>query len=218
MRKCEHCGKQEFSKERGLKYCGRCKIVFYCSTKCQKADWPDHHRVCRPHKGRRKHIPSCGLCGNRKGPFIRTECCNRLVCDDEGSYRMMSYSRIHCHRNHMRYSLCAYHHSEKHRGRWQKCAKCKELHGEPYKYSVMAGNPPHLPFKFNFEEDAVKFDWSKISLPSCQICSKKIDTYLTEYVSCNCSGGAMCAKCGLSPKCPCTCMPKIHIKNCMDRF
>ena len=27
---------------------GRCKIVKYCSPKCQKQDWPNHKAVCRP--------------------------------------------------------------------------------------------------------------------------------------------------------------------------
>ena len=31
----------------------------------------------------------CGLCGNRRGPFTRTECCNKLVCDDYDDYVLM---------------------------------------------------------------------------------------------------------------------------------
>lgn len=39
---CDTCGK-EFKK---LKSCGRCKLVYYCSVSCQRADWPDHKTQC----------------------------------------------------------------------------------------------------------------------------------------------------------------------------
>lgn len=39
---CASCGSED-----GLKHCGRCKTVHYCSSKCQKADWKTHKSVCR---------------------------------------------------------------------------------------------------------------------------------------------------------------------------
>jgi len=30
-----------------LKKCGRCKIVYYCSAKCQRKDWKEHKKVCQ---------------------------------------------------------------------------------------------------------------------------------------------------------------------------
>ncbi len=67
----------------------------------------------------------CGLCG-KAGKLIRTECCGQWVCDDEGSYRLFSYARNSCHRNHSRYTLCGYHHNEGHSGAWKHCASCRD--------------------------------------------------------------------------------------------
>ena len=193
MRECEKCGKRELACERDLKRCSRCHIVLYCSSKCQKADWDHHKRVCRPCDDP-KTLPKCGLCGNRRGPFKLTECCNRLICDDDYSYEMFSYSKIHCARNHARYSLCTQHYNEKHPGKWQDCKKCKEdplsdrIHGGtnhdgavPYEYAWKAGNPPGKPFKFNFDEDAVKFDWNKIRYPICSTCKEPVDTAMGKF-------------------------------------
>lgn len=41
--RCETC---DMSHE-GLKKCGRCRLVQYCSEDCQADDWPAHKRVCR---------------------------------------------------------------------------------------------------------------------------------------------------------------------------
>lgn len=66
----------------------------------------------------------CGLCGKSKD-LVRTECCNKWICDDESSYRMFSFARKSCNRNHRRLTLCGFHHSEGHEGTWQDCAKCR---------------------------------------------------------------------------------------------
>jgi hypothetical protein len=47
-RKCMHCTTAETSTHR-LKNCGRCKMVAYCNTTCQHADWPAHKLVCNKH-------------------------------------------------------------------------------------------------------------------------------------------------------------------------
>lgn len=67
----------------------------------------------------------CGLCGNTKN-LTQTDCCGNWICDDEHTYRLFSYARNSCMRNHSRYTLCAAHHNEGHSGRWQDCTKCRK--------------------------------------------------------------------------------------------
>lgn len=69
--------------------------------------------------------PRCGLCG-KTGKLIKTECCGNWICDDEHKYVLFSYARNSCYRNHSRYTLCAYHHSEGHTGDWKDCEECRE--------------------------------------------------------------------------------------------
>lgn len=33
-----------------LKRCGRCKMVWYCSVKCQRKEWPEHAKTCKRNK------------------------------------------------------------------------------------------------------------------------------------------------------------------------
>ena len=76
----------------------------------------------------------CGLCG-KAGPLTRTECCNQWICDDEASYRLFSYARISCSRNHRRFTLCGFHSAEGHSGAWQECPRCRdEFETEMYVY------------------------------------------------------------------------------------
>jgi hypothetical protein len=76
--------------------------------------------------------PRCGLCGKTKN-LTRTECCGNWICDDEHKYVMFSYARNSCHRNHSRYTLCAFHFNEGHAGDWKDCPKCRqELETEMY--------------------------------------------------------------------------------------
>jgi hypothetical protein len=45
---CGRCGTTARLSESGkLSKCTGCKVVFYCGTTCQKADWPAHKVMCR---------------------------------------------------------------------------------------------------------------------------------------------------------------------------
>ena len=45
---CGKCGRWQIGDDSGLKLsvCERCRLVYYCSTACQKRDWKSHRRVC----------------------------------------------------------------------------------------------------------------------------------------------------------------------------
>ena len=74
----------------------------------------------------------CGLCG-RRGKLMKTDCCGNWICDDEDKYKIFSYTRNSCHRNHRRFTLCAYHHNERHKGDWKFCKECQQdFHPEIY--------------------------------------------------------------------------------------
>ena len=88
--------------------------------------------------------PRCGLCGKTTN-LIQTRCCGNWICDDEHKYVMFSYARNSCHRNHRRYTLCGYHHTEGHSGDWKDCLKCRE--GFATEMSVWYGTN-----EFNFEK------------------------------------------------------------------
>jgi hypothetical protein len=68
--------------------------------------------------------PQCGLCG-RRGDLTKTPCCGQWICDDAHTYRLFSYARNSCYRNHDRYTLCAAHYHEGHAGHWKECRDCK---------------------------------------------------------------------------------------------
>jgi hypothetical protein len=71
----------------------------------------------------------CGLCGEtnqavfiKKGkPLTKTECCNNWICDDQHTYKVGSFLRNSCFRNHQRYTNCSNHFQKKHSGKWQDC-------------------------------------------------------------------------------------------------
>jgi hypothetical protein len=69
--------------------------------------------------------PRCGLCGSTTKPLMRTACCNQWICDDDEDYVLFSFARNSCSRNHDHYTLCSYHHNERHAGSWQDCDACR---------------------------------------------------------------------------------------------
>ena len=76
--------------------------------------------------------PACGLCGKTDN-LTKTPCCDNWISDDVENYVMFSYDTNSCYRNHDRYTLCSYHHNERHYGKWLDCKKCKkELELEHY--------------------------------------------------------------------------------------
>jgi hypothetical protein len=78
--------------------------------------------------------PRCGLCGKTKN-LTKTECCGQWICDDEQKYKLFSYARNSCSRNHRRFTLCCHHFEEGHSGDWQTCPKCrKDFETELYVY------------------------------------------------------------------------------------
>ena len=42
------CGKIMNSNKKQHKKCGGCEVEFYCSKECQKKDWAEHKKVCKP--------------------------------------------------------------------------------------------------------------------------------------------------------------------------
>lgn len=70
-------------------------------------------------------MPRCGLCGKTEN-LTRTECCGEWICDDEHEYRLFSFARNSCSRNHRRLTLCSYHFNEGHERHWQDCDECRD--------------------------------------------------------------------------------------------
>lgn len=77
-------------------------------------------------KAKTNGLNRCGLCGNTQN-LTKTACCDNWICDDENQYRLFSFARNSCSRNHRRYTLCGGHYAEDHGGKWQDCQQCREL-------------------------------------------------------------------------------------------
>lgn len=86
----------------------------------------------------------CGLCG-KTCTLTKTECCGQWICDDEGNYVLFSYARNSCSRNHRRYTLCGFHHTEEHPDRWTECKRCRNEIAETEMYVWYGTN------EYNFE-------------------------------------------------------------------
>jgi hypothetical protein len=129
-----------------------------------------------------RDVPRCGLCGKTKN-LTRTECCGNWICDDEHKYVMFSYARNSCHRNHSRYTLCAFHFNEGHEGDWKDCPQClQELEGEMY---VWYGTN-----EYNFEKLENPPDYKPTKCANCgKVIRLAYDGYLYG------AGGYRCLEC-----------------------
>lgn len=61
---CAFCGVRETSGVMGserikLKRCGKCMLVYYCSSGCQLADWPAHKTRCKKGPHNAENCPHC---------------------------------------------------------------------------------------------------------------------------------------------------------------
>jgi hypothetical protein len=95
----------------------------------------------------------CSLCG-ATGALTKTPCCDQWICDDAHTYRLFSFARNSCFRNHERYTLCAYHYHEGHQGAWQTCEACRsafdtEIYVDygtnEYNFEVLENPPTYEP-------------------------------------------------------------------------
>ena len=55
VKDCAVCSKTTASTGAKLKSCALCRGVRYCSSECQKADWPNHKLTCSGRKGETAH-------------------------------------------------------------------------------------------------------------------------------------------------------------------
>ncbi|KAG8698387.1 hypothetical protein FRC08_005963 [Ceratobasidium sp. 394] len=153
--------------------CSGCEKAFYCSKEHQKAAWLKHKRLCKIYQAANKGEPTppadsyCGLCGQSDGPLMKTRCCNRTICDDQGNYQMFSYSQASCARNHDRYTRCCYHFNEGHGGDALSCEKCDNDHeGETATW--------YLTNNFNFLEDVERANPPSFAPTKCSKCGQPI--------------------------------------------
>ncbi len=111
----------------------------------------------------KKDRSRCGLCGKTKR-LRKTECCGNWICDDEMDYVPFSFAQNSCSRNHSRYTICGFHHTEGHPGHWKDCEKCRnEFPTEMYVW--------YATNEYNFE----KLENPPSYKPTrCAICGRRI--------------------------------------------
>ena len=110
--------------------------------------------------------PPCSLCGRTKKSRHKTDCCGNWVCGNENEYIMFSYSRDICSRNHRRFTLCGYHHTEEHKGDWKTCNECHKNFEHELEMYVWYGMN-----EYNFEKLP---NPPTFKLTSCYKCRKRI--------------------------------------------
>jgi hypothetical protein len=121
----------------------------------------------------------CGLCYSIEGPFVKTKCCTRWVCDTEGNYATGSRDRDgRCERNHQLGSICGWHHQEGHAGDWKDCSLCQDFF-HPFDYAVKASSQSKgsTNRRYNFDDNVRHdLDPTKADFPSCDTCGAPVDT------------------------------------------
>lgn len=129
--------------------------------------------------------PRCGLCGKTE-KLKKTECCGNWICDDEDKYVLMSFERNSCSRNHHKFTVCSYHHSEKHPGNWENCDLCRKQHDDnPEMFVYLATNE----YNFEIPDDLPTFEPKR-----CLVCSKIIRQGRETY-SVSTDDGLTCSNC-----------------------
>lgn len=127
----------------------------------------------------------CGICGSTTKKLTKTACCSNWICDDYGDYQMLSYARNSCARNHDRYTMCAAHYHEKHKGAdWRECSECRD-HCETEMYVYFSTN------EFNFVKLAKP---PKFKPTHCNGCNRIIRLSKESYIQSG--GGYYCVECG----------------------
>ena len=102
--------------------------------------------------------------------LTRTNCCNNWICNDEHTYKLNTFSLHSCMRNHSKYTICALHYSNNHKGEWKKCQKCIGEYDKNV-YNDRCTN------KYNFEtNNAVKKE--KIFCCNCGFASLELSDFL----------------------------------------
>lgn len=78
-----------------------------------------------PSKSRAPRGTKCGICGENKPSvsLVKTKCCDKWIHNDLTKYRPFSFYSS-CYRNHERYTMCGFHYTESHSGKWKKCSEC----------------------------------------------------------------------------------------------
>ena len=132
--------------------------------------------------------PACGLCGKKSKPRYKTECCGKWICDDDSDYAMFSYARNSCSRNHRRYTLCASHFAEEHKGDWKTCKKCYENYNHELEMYVWYGTN-----EYNFE---ILVNPPKFRPTHCNKCGKIISLSNDGYSTL--CGAYFCEECDMS--------------------
>lgn len=114
---------------------------------------------------KKEKTPKCGLCGKSGNPLTKTQCCDNWICDDWSEYKMFSFAHNSCNRNHDRFTLCASHFAEAHKGDWRECKKC--LNAFPTEMYVYYGTN-----EYNFDKLA---DPPQFEPTHCSGCGSVID-------------------------------------------
>jgi hypothetical protein len=103
---------------------------------------------------------------------MQTECCSNWICNDQHMYKVNSFIKNSCARNHDRYTLCGSHYQNEHKGDWKKCKKCQAEYNKVI-YDDLATN------KHNFEK--LKVEKEELWCRNCSFTSYNLSEYCFKY-------------------------------------